>query len=258
MSFRFRNTFKRICPAWLWGGAKPETGEGERVLWTLGLLEDAVAEAWRQSLLASMPSFAPSDALTLLGRDRGIVRGINEPDEAYAARMLTFLEDNKQRGMPHALGRQLQAYCQAPVAVRIVDNNGNWFTLDRDGSTSYRLRNGDWNWDGQPWNWARFWVLIYMTPDGRPWSHTWDPTLGASDGTTTATADQIASVLSIVRAWSPAATQCQFVMIVDGEPSDTLGPDLPGNPDGTWGEWAFGNLLRPSRSTKARYWRGLR
>ena len=258
MRFRFREVFRRLCPAWLWGGAGTEAGEGERVLWSLGLLEDATMEAWRLSLLARFPTFAPPDALGYLGRDRGITRGLNEPDTAYAERLLGYLDDNRQRGMPFALCRQLRAYCQAPVAVRVVDNTGNWFTLHRDGSESYQLAAGGWNWDGDTSNWSRFWVVIYMTNGGEPWKFQWDPALGSHSGTSTTTADQIATVLAIVRAWSPAAAQCEYVIIVEGEPEDVLTPGLPTNPGGTWGNWAVGNPLRPSRSTAGRYWKGLR
>jgi len=211
-----------------------------------------MAERFRLSLEARFPSFAPNDALAKLGRDRLIMRGRNEPRAGYAARLIRYLDDLRIAGSPFALIEQVFHYLQTPGAtIRTVDDFGNWFERAANGDTS-ALTNGDWNWDGATMR--RFWLIII----NGPWTYHWDPSQGAASSTTIATADEIASIMSLVKTWSPAGTQCNWIIIAQGSPEVIFVPGSPFNPDGTWGDWAQGSPMRPSRSSTARYWRGPR
>ena len=251
---RFRRAFKKLAPSWL------TTGEGELVLYSLGLIMDSFAERMRLSLQAKMPTHAPTDALSRLGRDRKIVRGINEPAAAYSARLLRYLDDHRVRGNPYALMDQLAEYCQADVMIRTVDRRGNWYTRERDGSRSVLLDQGNWDWDGTAvTQWSRFWVIIYPTSAGEPWSQQtqWGSTSRTTG--TTATTDQIASVKSIVREWKPAGTKCEWIIIAyDDTTFDPTDPTV--DPSGDWAAWglASGATYLPIRETTARYWVGPR
>ena len=119
---RFRNYFYDTLPVWL------TSGQSELVQYSLGLLMDMMAERFRLSLEARFPSFAPDDALARLGRDRGIMRGRNEPRGAYANRLLRYLDDLRVAGSPFALMEQVFQYLQTPgCTLRTVDDRGNWF-----------------------------------------------------------------------------------------------------------------------------------
>jgi len=119
---RFRQAFYDLVPAWLRGG------EGEGILYSAGFILDIFAERFRLAYEADLPEYAPADALTYLGRDRAIQRGINEPSTAYAARLVRHLDDHRTQGNPFALMDQLYAYLQTDgVTLRTVDNEGNWF-----------------------------------------------------------------------------------------------------------------------------------
>ncbi len=262
MSLRafFLTAFHKLAPSWL------TTGEGELVMASLSLLVDDFGARARLGLIARFPQHAPEDALAALGRDRRIVRGINEPAAAYAERLTRAIDDHRTRGSPFALLRQLRAYLQADCMVRTVDRRGNWFTIAADGTESFVLNAGNWDWDGTPASpqWARFWVIIYPKDGVTPWAPAGtigSPTLwgngliGNSGYTigTTATRDQVAAVRSIVREWKPAGRTCEWIIIAFDEATFT--PAGATDPSGDWGDWGDG-AGGPSRLSTARYWKG--
>lgn len=263
---RFRTAFYKLLPAWL------IDEEGELVHGSLGTLKDEFVDRLVQGLYARYPEFAPPDALAYLGRDRKIVRGINEPAESYAVRLMRWLDDHRTRGNAFALMDQLAAYCQADVRIRTVDSSGNWYTRERDGSRSWLLDQGNWNWDNaSSAQWARFWVIIYPTAAGEPWAPMspnigdpgpWEDNIGTPGYTvgTTATPEQVASVRAIIREWKPAGTTCEWIIIAFDDGSfDPSVEDQPSPNPGLWGNWGYvdpsGNYV-PSRLSTARYWKG--
>jgi hypothetical protein len=260
MSHRFRTAFYKFLPWWL------TEDEGEKVWFSLGLIVDAFLERLRQGALARFPEYCPPDALKYHGRDRKIVRGIQETDAAFAERLIRWLDDHKVRGNPYALMEQLRAYCGGNIMVRTVDRRGNWFTIAADGTKSAVLKTGNWDWDdGGTERWARFWVIIYSL-NGTPWSvsESWGSTTLWSSGVwgtpgatigTTATVEQVASVRSIIREWKPEGTKCEWIIIAfDDADFNPTNPD----PDGYWENWSrlVGSAQRATRLATARYWKG--
>jgi hypothetical protein len=256
---QFRGLFRKLVPAWA-----QDDVEGGPLLYSLGLLCDAVVEHARLALIARFPSHAPADAVSLIARDRKLVRGLGETKEAFAPRLVAWLDEHAVRGNPYALMRQVRGYCNAAVRVRTVDRRGNWYTIERDGSYAYHgpadpSSPGEaWDWDGGGADrWARFWVIIYPTAGGEPWS---DPTLWGDPGLvwgspgatwgSTATVDEVDAVRRIVRDWKPAGTRCEHIIIAFDDAS--FDPEsATGLPDGTWSSAS-------NRLATARYWRGTR
>lgn len=211
---RFRRVFKWLAPSWL------TTGQGELVLFSLGALQDAFAERTRLGLLARLPSYANDDALNLLGKDRKIVRGINEPGTSYAPRLIRWIEDHKTRGNAFTLLEQLRAYLQTDTKVQTVDNNGNIYTIAADGTRTFAR--STWYWDTMGVaGWSRFWVIIYPQA-GSPWAPA--PLLGTRGllGSTGAslgggmTQDNASQIKTIINAWKPAGTACWYVIVGNG------------------------------------------
>lgn len=265
MSNRFRRLFPKLLPSWL------SDGDGERVAYSLGLMMDTFLERLHQGLYARFPEYSPPTALSAIGRDRRIVRGLNESNAAYSARLLRWLDDHRVRGNPYALMDQLAAYMQASVVIRTVDRIGNWYTRAADGTRSVSLIQSNWDWDGVAANpyWARFWVIIFIDT-GEPWTpHAdligdpglWSGAIGSAGFTigSTATPDEVAAVRSIVAGWKPAGTTCEWIILSD-DPTEfdpaTAGQPLP-NP-GLWGRWSYENAGASEfvRSWNARYWKG--
>lgn len=265
----FRVARKKLAPSWL------TTGEGELVGYALDTLKDAIAERTRLGLLARFPqndptgqTTAPDDALAATGRDRRIIRGINETSQGYAVRLIRWLDDWKTAGNPFALMGQLAGYTGHGPAFRTVDVRGNWYSVDADGNKLVLINQANWDWDADPYalgKWARFWVVIYPNGLWLPGPKVGDPgfAIGAPAQTigSTATSDQVASVRAIVSDWKPAGTRCvNIILAFDNTSFDpTTARDGAGLPDGTWrfGFKTTGTRYVPARLSTARYWDGV-
>lgn len=269
----FFNSRRVMGPSWL------TEGEGGLVGATLDILKNALVERTRQGLLVRFPFVSPTDAgpddaLAAMGRDRRIVRGINEPSTNYANRLLRWLDDWKTAGNPFALMKQLAGYMgtvpgsPAP-AFRTVDVRGNWYSLDSDGSRSVLINQANWDWDAAPdalVRWARFWVIIYPNGVWIPaptFGHSAGDTFGGVDYTwgTSATLDEVTSVRGIIADWKPAGTRCANIIIAfdDASFDPTTARDAANFPDGKWGHWSkrVGQVRTPARLSTARYWDGV-
>lgn len=250
-----RTLRKWLGPSWL-----TQTGESGLIGYSFALVKDAFLQRAYLGLLAGYPqndkngATAPTDALTLMGRDRKIVRGISDTDASYAARLLLWLDDHRTRGNPFTLMRQLAGYCGPGVSFRTVDNSGNWRARDANGVETSSGHLGNWNWDGSTSDWSRGWVIIYP---GSLWIA--EGTLG--DGTvygdttgtlgTTATQEQAATLHTIVTDWSPAGTQVEIILALD---ATSFAPASP-EPDGLWRsfyKYVTGTAVA-SRLSTARY-----
>jgi hypothetical protein len=266
----FRASRKFMGPPWL-----VSNGESELVGYALDLLKDGFVERLRQGLLARLPqndptgaTTAPDDALAAMGRDRRIRRGLNETPQAYARRLIRWIDDWKVAGNPFALMQQLAAYLGPVPSYRTVDVRGNWFSRAADGTLSISLTQANWDWDAASdalARWSRFWVVIY--PNGF-WTQgpNWGDS-GAKWGTpertwgSTATVDEVSTVRSIVADWKPAGTRCVNVILAfDGTSfNPATARDGTGLPDGTWGHWSkiSGGAYVASRLSTARYLDGV-
>ena len=256
---RFRRTRKLLGPSWL------TTGEGEQVGYTLDLMADGFVERLRLGVMARLPqndptgaTTAPTDALEAMGRDRRVLRGINESNPDYAVRLRRWLDDRRRAGNPYMLMQKLAEYTGAGPAFRTVDARGNWYSRDADGTETALLQEENWDWDGTPigQRWARFWVIVY--PNGL-WTARTDE-WGAS-GTewgersvwgTTATQEHVANLKHLVKDWKPAGTRC--VNIILAFDSNSFDPSAP-EPDGLWGRWSkpVNGVMTRSRLSTARY-----
>jgi hypothetical protein len=274
----FRTNRKWLGPAWL------TQGESELVGYSVDVLKDTFAERLREGLLARFPQQdaagtpGSDDALAAIGRDRRIVRGINESSTAYAARLPKWLDDWKFAGNPFALLKKLAEYCPAGMSFRTVDARGNWFSRAADGTQTVLLKQYNWDWDGSiattntPFvagqlkrTWSRFWVIIY--PNGywasvRNWG---DP--GAKWGDpgvawgANILPEQAATLRGIVSDWKPGGTRCvNIILAFDNASFDpTHARDGSGLPDGNWLYWSktVGGARVPARLSTARYMDGV-
>lgn len=265
---RFRTTRAKLAPRWLL------EGEGELVGYALEIMRDAFVERVRQGLMVRFPyankegtETGPSDALVAMGRDRRVVRGLSETESAYATHLIRWLDDRKAAGNPFSLMQKLAEYTGPLPSFRTVDNAGNWFSRAADGTESVLLKRANWDWDGAPSKWSRFWVIIYPNglwvedPDdwgdaGVDWgeiAYTWG---------STATREQVNGVRGIVADWKPAGTRCvNVILALDPASFDPLAAvDDAGMPNGLWEHWSknVAGVQVPARLSTARYWAGVR
>ncbi len=255
----FRTLRKRVTPRWL------SEGEGGLVGYALDLMRDALSERVRLGLLAKLPQngpngeTAPPDALAAQGRDRRVVRGIDETDASYAVRLVRWLIDRRTAGNPFMLLKQLAAYCGQGFSFRTYDARGNCYSRDVDGVETADLGTS-WDWDGEPERWSRFWVIIYPTgiwsTSGLQYA---DPGLeyGPNDALwgVNMPREHIRSLQAIVADWKPEHAKCVHIIIAfDPASFDPAAPE----PDGTWGKWGkiVAGERHPSRLTTAKYLNG--
>lgn len=261
MALNLRTLWKHIVPA------RFATGEGELVGYVQTLIADATLERVYLGHLARFPQQdangtpGPTDALNALGRDRGVIRGIDETDRSYAYRLTQWLVDARTRGAAFTMLKQVAAYVDFDgskgASFRCVDNSGNWFSRSATGVETSSLATGNWNWDGDSASWARFWIIVYP---GTRWAlsgATWGDAGAWGDGSTTwgstsITDEQAKTLRAIVADWKPAGTRCQNIIIaLDPSSFDPAAPE----PDGTWGAWSkvSGGVRVAARLSTARY-----
>lgn len=255
-----------LAPRWL------TEGEGELAGYALDLVKNAFMRRVELGAYARIPqndptgaTTAPPDALEAMGRDRRVVRGMNESAQSYAARLRLWLDDRKRAGNPFALLQKLAEYTGPGPRFRTVDARGNWYTRGPDGSESAVLRQENWNWDGDDTatRWSRFWVILYPLGLWTPSAHAWGDATGPGWGAdktgslgSTAPHDAVATVRFIVNDWKPAGTRC--VNIIVAFDPDSFDPGSP-EPDGLWHRWSknVNGMQVPARLATARYWDGV-
>jgi len=251
----FRDTLLRIVPRWLQGYWS------SRYLYAFGVILDAIADTYVAAVKFRFPGVYSPESLPPLGKERGIRRGLEETDEAYALRLSRWWEDRKRDGHPYALLHQLQGvlFPHRP-RIRVVNQGGTWFTLNEGGSTEIHRR--EWDWDGDADAWSRFWVIIYPPPELWTPRGKWGDGSKWGEGTwgTSAMRPQIETVRTLVRTWQGAHSRCEKIIIAFDPSSfdpDTTPPEAL--PDGKWGRWAKDDgtgAYVPARLKTARYWRG--
>ncbi len=263
-----RSTLSSYLPPWL--GVRVAQGKTAifSYLYTAALVGDAVLEFTLQGLQARWPGVGTPTALPLIGRDRCIRRGFAESDDSYAGRLPAWLDDWRGAGTPFGLMRAVRDYCfPSKPRLRIVNASGTWYTLNPDDTTEVVQTWGavNWDWDGDASKPTRFWLILYSTPEPKPWSKgsTYGDGSKWGDGRTwgtTATAEQVATLRAIVRDFKSAGDLCDKIIIAFDADSfaPASAPGAAGMPDGTWGHWSknVGGVQVPARLTTARYWDG--
>jgi hypothetical protein len=261
MAENFLQSRKFRGPTWLTGH---DNDDGEKLGVALEDLRDASMDRALLGLLVRFPQQdpngtpGPDDALAALGRDRDIVRGINEISAGYAVRIKDALDTLRYKGNPWALLDQLRAYIANDSSGRTFDAHSNTFGATSTGVRSFDLDTGLWDWDGIAYTgaWSKFWTIIYpgtLWETDDPWgSGTWGD--GGTWGTT-ALPGEVASTRHIVASWKPRGTRCVSIVIaLDPASFDPSAPE----PDGTWAHWGknVDGVYVAARLGTARYWDG--
>lgn len=258
----FRESIWNVSPA------RARTAKAARMVYSfIGLPLDIIAGMADQAVKARFPELAPEDALSHIGRDRGIIRGPQEPATSYRARLLLWIETWRNAGVGRAMLDQIAAFLTPnAVRLRIWSQVGMVYTREADGSFGIEHVAADlWNWDGQTSLWARFWVVIYSV-GGTPWTRVAKfgdragTTIGGRPGLTmssSATVAETRSIRGIVDEFKPAPSKCQNVIV--SFDADAFAPTdaAPPLPAGTWGEYWDTASLSANRDRRALYWKGV-
>lgn len=211
-----------------------------RLLYVFGVHCDALIESAVLAVKARFPTFAPSDALPALGRERGIRRGFAETDAQYRARLIRWLRTRRIKGGPWALMDQLAGYLTGySCKIRVVNSAGAWCTRNADGSREYYIASPT-NWDlgGR----SDYFVIVYL--DQGPWDPqtTWGATglKWGADGLTwgtTATPEQVRTCKAIIQEMNPPHAKCRWLVFAMDPDSFSPTGSGAGYPDSTWVYW---------------------
>ncbi len=258
----FRDSIKRVRTATFLGAI------GEKMDFAVHLVLDGLRDLVEWGVKARFPEKAPEDALSIIGRDRRILRGYAEPSASYRARLLRWLDDWHIAGSPFSIMDQIAGYIspsrfQQRVVYTSAPSGGAalWYSRAALGGKSYVVTNPtNFDWDGLTAGWYRFWVVLYS--DLGPWTtgdiwgtvSVWGDTSGTWG--LSASNDEVYSLRQIVNDWKPAHA-VGINIIVSFDAAKLLPGAAPGAPmpDGTWGKQyknSAGTVV-PSRDTALRY-----
>lgn len=243
----FRDSIGRLGPPWT------QDEWGSKFKYMFGIILDAITDALRDGVKTGFPGVGTPEALPYQGNDRKIIRGFNEPDAAYAARLSRAFEDWKHAGQATAVAQQLLALVSPIIPkLRIVWSTKisgilttTWVTFDAGSVTFQQVTPGNWDWDGlhSP-QWSRFWLIVYpgIFTHGRKIGDGWKIGDGTLLGVGGVTHNQIRTARRIIQTWKRAASQCGATTSGGGiiaafsiglfDPSSAPGAPMP---DGTWG-----------------------
>jgi hypothetical protein len=235
----FRDSARRIVPRWL------RNGLAQRLLYAIGIHFDLVGDATASAVRRRFPGQDFHDSLGILGRERRIRRGAQEPNESYAGRLIRWLDDHAVRGGPYALLEQVGAYYAAnPFEIALVYPNGTRYTRAVDGTITRDTIT--FNPPGGAAEWARWW-LFYDWPtafgDDGLWGDGGLNELWGDGGVwaTTLTPLDVADLRLVPSEWNAAHVHRAYVCPLYG------GGQLWGYPPGLWGAegglWGDGEAI---------------
>lgn len=269
---RFRRMWPFLTPGWR------HTGDGGPELFSLTLLIDAFVQRMRSGLEMRLPSRAGTAANVLTAGDRGILRGRDESEADFIARLLAWRTPRTHlvRGNAYEALRQIWHYWGG-IMASTIDAHGLTHSIDISGNTS-RGTTGGWTtgtgtpgdeyiteWDGAlaDVDWARFWVVLQPPASmgiaaqpslGDP--ELWGGSLGLPGHTLGQQGVTPADVLAMRTLfqdlnWHPGHTIPEWLILVfEGE--SLVVPS--GSDDWTyWSKNVGGNQV-PMRNQDQRYW----
>lgn len=247
MAKTFVQLYKWLVPGWLlWG-------DGDGVLRSLSELVDENVQRSRDGMTRRFPSYAAAagddEALTKLGKARGIPRGRAEAAEHYAARLVEwrYPRGHRVRGSAFALLTQVSEYFGG-VQCWTVDANGTRHGRSAEGEDAVTYGQ-PWTWDDRPSSeWSRFWLVV----DGSSFAAARSALGVGSIGQTGLTFDDVRAIRAMLegRAWRPAGTQGvwlvlsldpllgPFVDTFDASFDASFGDDTFPVPNVTWQHWS--------------------
>lgn len=262
MAVTFRDVARR------WSPARLLTDQAQRFVYAvLGLPIDGIAQAAKDAAHQGLVTDCTDDALPSHGRDRLLVRGPDEPRSSYVARLLGWLEAWRSAGAGASMLDQIAAYLTPhAVRMRIITNNGLWYTRETDGTLTIEQHTGAFDWDGSTAAWARFWLVIYppstLWQPGPTWgdSTLWGGAWGSPGYTwgSTATPNQVQTIRALVKQWKPGFAKCMNIIIAfDPASFSPTSGDLPAGQYGPWADDDGTGTWVPTRLASARYWDGV-
>jgi hypothetical protein len=216
-------------------------------------------------LQQSQPLKCHSSSLSILAKDRALPLYPSETDSSRRNRLSRWSHLHRRRGTHRGELENMRPYLYTgDVTLRIVHQDGTgasatWHSLSTSGSYSVaHVSPSNWNYDGQPSKWSRFWAILNMPPSSVWWNA---PTYGGGrlygDGCLYGagiSTQQASDIISLLKDWKSAHSRLAGVIFspADGiTPTATLVTESSGAtvmPNGNWGSRYNPSTGAPTRS----------
>jgi hypothetical protein len=245
----FRDAYLALVPRWMKGTRLGAVG------YAIATHLDLVADSATYAVKARFPGYSTTTD-TLLGKERRIVRGYDEPVLAYRARLPYWLDVARRRANAWLVLETLRAYfTEHSVTLEYVANTGATTARVKRLLPDGTMENDSisWDWDGQgvalP---SRFWLVLHVDADVAEICPTWGDGGWEATGVVSETIGSTApywmvqNVRAIVQDCNSASGLCSHIILVF---ADYEAEWAAQQPDGTWGR--LGN-----RNPYACYWKG--
>ncbi len=232
-------------PSWIpnWLANRVAYNAGFRFLWVIALTCDFFIQAMLEGFRASLPGIGTSTALGAIGIGRGIIRGPEETDASYAARLVAWRDTAREQGRQLGIATQLHGYIPGSPKVSVINRAGTYTIVELDGSIVTGTTTL-WDWDSvsnpdRASDWSDEWVVVY--PDPWPYSTALatgntlgQDNLGVGHDDTIAEYGDMHSILDTFKAAHSNIRAVIFTSdptLFDFDNAGTL-------PDGNWGRWS--------------------
>lgn len=231
---------------------------GYTIWWIVGATMDHLHQFALEGIFASWPGFGTPTSLPMIGRSRGMIRGMQESDASYAARLVQWKTRWQHAGSMENLVQGFHEYILGQPRCYIVNRAGTRVTIGPDGTMTKDTITWDWDSLSNPERagyWSELWIVVFSSP--------WGPTVTQIPNWHWGQ-DDFGSGLSIARVDAEALqgllqtgptqhSAHSYVRCVIYSPDPTLfDPTTPATmPDGTFGQWSY-----PTKTYGARHMSG--
>jgi hypothetical protein len=248
VALRFIDSLASKLPVWM------TRSVGFRFIAAMIMLADAGVEMLFAGLFARYPGLGTATALPYIARSRGILRGVNESDTSFAARLLLWLDRWRIAGSMLAVAHAMQDYAANGAVVKVVNRAGVMLTLNTDGKTWSVNYTSGWNWDGtsnpeRAGFWSECWVIIFNPP----WAQFGGWPAGPSPlGALNMPAIDHDNIKAMLQQWKSAHTFIRCV-ILSYDPTLFDPTNTAKMPNGKFGQWSYPTSGNAAKVISDRY-----
>jgi hypothetical protein len=262
--------WRSIAANWItwWLSDRIEDGltTGYAIWWVVAATLDGLHELALEGIYASWPGYGTPTALPMIGRSRGMIRGMQESDESFGARLITWLTRWHHAGSQENLIQAIHEYVLGQPKAFIVNRNGTRVTIAPDGTMTTDVIAWDWDSVSNPERaeyWSELWIVVFSPPwaiDGLTipsWQWGQGDT-GYGHLVPRVDADAIKGLLE--HGPSQHAAHSYVRAIIWSYDPTLFNPSSSGTmPDGTWGQWGWSPTRNAAyqqsgRFLSCRYW----
>lgn len=276
IDLRVRDALRNFLPIWLSNRIRAGLTVGYRFVWALVAPIDALLDMAYQGLIARLPGLGTPTALPFIGRSRGILRGQNESQASYVARLRKWLDTWADAGSDELIVTVIHEYLSSHPKVTIITRGevvdgelqpSLWTTIDEDGTVTQTTALWDWDTVSHPQrsdeddpDCSDEWIIVHSTQ----WAER-PGTIGdmedGDDGFALghmATHAEVDTIIGLLLQWKGA--HCCFRAVIWETSGLLFDPTNQATcPNGKWGAWGiyneYGEYVPSDRdTTTCRYW----